>query len=479
MFTLQYPATLDKRISRRVNDLSLKMFRSCTPTIHRITNSRAEQVGYYRALNNNRFTEEEIINEQKLRCKESVSGKVILCIHDTTEINLFRHKNRIKEEEEVEVKKGVKELKRSLGFIDAAKKGIGFKVHLSIAVDAKSDYVYGISHAKVWCREKKNKEPYHKTRGYKIEDKESYKWIEGCKESNKTLSDAASVIHIADREADIYELLTDFGAEENVFHIIRSRCDRKLEGDKWLWEQASSAPLLGTYDLDIDADSHGKSGKRVAKMEVRKFTTKVNRPDRKSKNCPEYSKEITLIETREIDAPEGVTPVVWRLITDCKVENFEQAHEVISFYAKRWTIEEVNKITKKENLNIEGSEMESGFALRKLALLCFDTAIKLYQMCFVFTIEEGENLVSISSFSVDEFKCLELLNEKYQGNTEKLKNPYKPKSTKWVNWVVARIGGWKGYKSQRKPGLTTIINGLEKFYNIYSGFAMGKDVCTR
>jgi hypothetical protein len=65
MLTLQYPSTLDKRITRRVNELSLKMFRGCTPVIIRITKSRAEQVGYYRVLNNNRFTEEEIINEPK------------------------------------------------------------------------------------------------------------------------------------------------------------------------------------------------------------------------------------------------------------------------------------------------------------------------------------------------------------------------------------------------------------------------------
>jgi hypothetical protein len=134
MHKLNFSDTLDKRIIKRVNELSLKMFRKCSPVIQRIAESRSEQIGFYRVLNNKRFTEDHIIEEQKRRCKESVSGKVILCIHDTTEANFFRHKNRLKTEDEEE--------KKSLGYTDAAKQGIGYKVHLSIAVDAKSDYIW-------------------------------------------------------------------------------------------------------------------------------------------------------------------------------------------------------------------------------------------------------------------------------------------------------------------------------------------------
>jgi hypothetical protein len=32
---------------------------------------------------------------------------------------------------------------------------------------------------------------------------------------------------------------------------------------------------------------------------------------------------------------------------------------------------------------------------------------------------------------------------------------------------ASRIGGWKGYASQRPPGMTTLKFGLTKFYNIY------------
>jgi hypothetical protein len=41
------------------------------------------------------------------------------------------------------------------------------------------------------------------------------------------------------------------------------------------------------------------------------------------------------------------------------------------------------------------------------------------------------------------------------------------------------MGGWKGYDSQRKMGATTILNGLKRFYEIYNGWVIAKDVCTR
>jgi hypothetical protein len=44
---------------------------------------------------------------------------------------------------------------------------------------------------------------------------------------------------------------------------------------------------------------------------------------------------------------------------------------------------------------------------------------------------------------------------------------------------ITRLGGWKGYASQRKPGFNTLINGIDKFYTIYQGYSLQKDVGTQ
>ena len=61
-------------------------------------------------------------------------------------------------------------------------------------------------------------------------------------------------------------------------------------------------------------------------------------------------------------------------------------------------------------------------------------------------------------------KCADMQCKKMEGKTEKLKNPYKKSTLQYATWVIARLGGWKGYASERKPGITTLWIGLEKFY---------------
>ncbi|HEX8576354.1 MAG TPA: hypothetical protein VF677_08680, partial [Flavobacterium sp.] len=61
----------------------------------------------------------------------------------------------------------------------------------------------------------------------------------------------------------------------------------------------------------------------------------------------------------------------------------------------------------------------------------------------------------------------------------KLKNPYREKDLKSYVWAMARLGGWKGYASGRKPGLTTVAIGIQKFAAIMQGWQLFVDVSTR
>ncbi len=38
------------------------------------------------------------------------------------------------------------------------------------------------------------------------------------------------------------------------------------------------------------------------------------------------------------------------------------------------------------------------------------------------------------------------------------------KNLKWGVWIIARLGGWKGYASEKRPGPQTIHRGLSEFY---------------
>jgi len=67
--------------------------------------------------------------------------------------------------------------------------------------------------------------------------------------------------------------------------------------------------------------------------------------------------------------------------------------------------------------------------------------------------------------------------------TIKQQNTHKQGTIKWATWIIARLGGWKGYQSQRKPGPIVLQKGFIKFYNLYEGWNLYqnhlKDVYTQ
>lgn len=458
---------IDSRIRCRYKTFSKSLLFGNKVSIQSISQNRAEQIANYRLLHNPKLSEEILIKEIKSRCSKAVAGKVVLCLHDSSEANFFKHTGRLKPD-------------TGLGPIDAAKKGIGFKMHDSLVLDAKSFYPYGISHIDLWTRDNDRDSKAWENRKKPVEDKESSKWARGCLKSEETLSMANTIIHIQDREGDIYDQIADFNNKESVFHIIRSRYDRVTKDGHKISEHLKNSPVIGTYTLEVSSDSHSKRKRRTAVLEVRSINVVLNKPMRASNSLPEESKTITVIQAREINAPENIDPLNWQLLTSCTVSDFEDAFQVIDWYGARWSIEEFYRVLKKENFDIESSELETGWALRKLSIIAMDTSLKVFQVMYCREIiEEGETLETICSFSEHEFECLSMLNQKLQGKTEKQKNPFQDKSTAWAVWIFSRLGGWKGYSSQRKPGATTILLGMTKFYQIYSGYALSVDVCTR
>jgi hypothetical protein len=75
-------------------------------------------------------------------------------------------------------------------------------------------------------------------------------------------------------------------------------------------------------------------------------------------------------------------------------------------------------------------------------------------------------------FSKDEQSCMILLNKKLEGKTALLKNPYSNNSLAFAAWIIARLAGWSGYKSQRPARPIDFLIGLQRFNENFQGFML-------
>lgn len=81
-------------------------------------------------------------------------------------------------------------------------------------------------------------------------------------------------------------------------------------------------------------------------------------------------------------------------------------------------------------------------------------------------------------FEAQERMVLRKLQPTLEGKTAKQKNPHPPGSLAQAAWVIARLGGWKGYASEAKPGSITMRNGLLQLALICRGWLLASaEVC--
>jgi hypothetical protein len=463
-FIPDYSGTLpDHRLEVRAEKLSRQLSLTPSSSIRKLSNSPAEHKANLRFLNNERVEEEILVKEASNRVRQLVTDRHILVVTDTCEVNMSGHKGRLKPNS-------------GLGRSDKSDTTHCFKIHPGMVMDAVSLNPLGFSWIKVFHRDEQM--PDRNERNYKrqpIEEKESYKWIEVAQKSKEVLAGSASVTFIEDREGDIYEQFVRIPDEKHHL-IIRSRTTRNLTNGNNLYAEVDSTAVAGVYLIEVPTDNRKQQYRRKASIELRFTSCEIKCPDKVSNKGYPPSITITCISAKEIG--NASNPISWKLLTTHRVENFEAALQIVYWYSVRWYIEQVFRLLKHQGFGIEESELESGWALRKLVVMQLSALLKILQMNIAYSQPEGGQPIE-EVFEADQIEVLHKLNRKLQGNTEKLRNNFDPKTTKWATWIIAKLGGWKGYDSQGPPGVIVLKRGLERLGYIIEGIKLEKDVGTR
>lgn len=404
--------------------------------------------------------EEALIEELCIRSTSICHKRHVLCIQDTTEMNYWSQKQRIEDGS-------------GLGRLDGAKPTLGFKMHSTLILDAEGGDILGFADIKLWHRPLDM--PNRRQRKYQtlpIEEKESYKWIEAATNCKNRLKEAASITFVEDREGDIYEQLSSI-ATDKAHYIIRSKSNRHVAGGLKAWDLLAQQPALGAYSINLSTDRRKGRKKKEVVLKVRYAPITLERGPQNTSSYPTSTK-INIIEAYE----EKSNGLSWKLLTTHEIGSFEDAYQIIEWYSQRWTIEQVHRLLKNKGFQIEDSELESGWAIRKLCVLMLSAMLRIFQMNMAYNEPEGGQPLK-EVFTAEEIKCLIDINERLKGSTTKLQNNNDNNKLKWATWIIARLGGWKGYDSQGPPGLIVLKRGLDKFASIFFGWQIAKDVGTR
>ncbi len=449
----------DKRLDKRGNIIGSALISSRSSSIKNITNNEASQKGFYRFLENEKVDESQLIQELTQRCGLNVEGRDVIVIQDTSSIGLSKHSNHLKP-------------RSGIGLV-GNKLGLGFLAHCSLVIDANDGIMLGFSDVHLWHREEDKSN--NTTRVYKkqaIEDKESFRWIRSGYNSKKILESARNITIIEDREGDIYEqfcLIPD----DKTHLLIRSRDNRRLADGTRLYDALALEPLAGTYEIKVDVDKRKQKASRIATIEVRYKKVLIQKPSGKiSKKHPEQL-ELYAVEAKEINGPKK-DAVKWRLLTTHPVTTFEEAIAVINKYRQRWYIEQVFRLLKKQGFKIEESELTSGWAIRKLTILLLNNVLRVIQLLLAYGKEGSQPINEV--FCSEEITCLNGLAKKMKQSKTQVQNNYPEDRLSWASWVIARLGGWKGYMKQRPPGPITMKRGLDNFNLIYQGWLLAKQI---
>ena len=454
----------DRRLYSTWSLLEERMMAEQQRCIQQIAESASQAARFYRFYGNTRVSNEELIMMNCSIKSEVVQGRHLLCIGDSTSFNMNKRLGRIKDADK-------------LGILQDGKTP-GFFSHVNLAVDAHTSAVVGLADVLYWTRPKGIPAPKQSAA---LQDKESYRWVLGASNAKRALQAAQRITYVFDREADSFELLDYLQNELANDFVIRSKHNRKV---RWQNQELSlnscleQSQVVDTYQIDLPALDHYSwtSGKRV-RRQARKATIEL-RYEALEVLVPEKIKaannlQLFMVEAKEVlttDLPPGEKPLCWRLWTTHHIDSASLARSIIQYYLLRWIIEQLFRTAKKKGFDQEATELESLDAILKQTSMVLKAATTVLQLVYARNRVDAQPIEDV--FDQKEITVLNKVKERLEGKTEKQKNPFPPDKLSWAAWIIARLGGWKGYQSQKPPGPITMKRGLDKFKTILEAYLL-------
>ena len=338
----------------------------------------------------------------------------------------------------------------------------------------------GVWGTDIYARDEKEHGKAKERKNKPIEEKESYRWLEGYREAC-ALAEAApdtEVVSCSDREGDIYEVFTEWhqrlaNGKKAAQWLIRCNQNRRLsqaksDGDDpsvenytKILERVGASVVLGTKTVSVTAKEQYKKDKegnrkkinrsaRTATLEVRATTVTLRPPFRKPHKLPKLSFQVVMCT--EKDPPKNEEPIEWVLLTSLPASDFHVANEIIELYMARWEIEVFHRVLK-TGCKVEELQLKND-ARTKVAIALY--MVVAWRILYVMKLgRECPDLPCDVVFEKDEWQSLYFIcyGEKAMKKV--------PPLGEFVN-KVAEFGGFLARNADGMPGPQAIWQGMAR-----------------
>ena len=423
----------DRRRTTRLVKIAEQLARSPGGTLPQAMPEWHEVKAAYRFFSNGAVRYEDIqqphCQATRARCEEA--GEYLF-IEDTTQLNYTHHPAT-----------------EDLGSLGDGQ-GRGLLLHSTLAVRVEQwdlnhrpeGIVVGLLGQRCWTRHGVARRASETWRQRIARPRESQRWGAVLDELKRPPQDCCW-IYIADREADFYEPI-ERCSRLGIHFIIRAYRDRKVvDHDDHLKAAVARSPVLGQMTVELRARAGQPA--RTAMVAVRAGNLTVQGPWRPGGRQPDFS--VNVVEAREVDAPPGVQPLHWLLLTSLPCNRWSEVRRVVGRYAARWWVEDYHKALK-TGTKVEDSQLARAYRLESLVAVLAILAVRLLNSQWLArTRPEGE--VDAQVFGPQALRILGMhFGMPEEGWTHRN-----------VLVCVARIGGFLARRGDGMPGWQTIWRG--------------------
>jgi len=337
----------------------------------------------------------------------------------------------------------------------------GLLMHSSLAIPQEG-LPLGLAAIRFWSRAKFKgsaalKRHVNPTR-VPIEAKESMRWLANMQAATMLLGAPDRLIHIGDRENDIYEFFC--ATQEAGTHFLVRTCVDRLAGSggHTIAAEMAEVAVAGHHRVEIGDGT-------TAEIALRYKRVHVLPPIGKQKRYPAL--DLTIIHAQEETAPDDRPAIDWKLITDLPVASAADAVRMLRWYGMRWKIEIFHKILK-SGCRAEEARLRTAERLVNLIAVFCILAWRLFWMTMIN--RAAPRASPRLALANDEVALLDrLASRSPPGGPAYVLTDYLTQ--------IARLGGYLARAHDPPPGNTVMWPGWARLMDIKLGAKLTAPTC--